>query len=175
MSNGYQIMGADGQQYLMGAGADGYADIYGNNLNNNPMGGFVGAGPQIMNEGGARRLVREQYTEQKGLQLPFPVTTVVASTSGSLANSPQVPFRPAALILEATSLVGLVITNILVGKNGQFTASGSMPGTAFGALATFKGMQYDTASPGVNIVIQALDISAVDNVVQAGMFGVAAE
>ena len=171
----YQLIGGQ-PQYLMG-NEGGYQDIYGNQLSNAPMMGYVGAasGPQILNEGGQRRLIAEQYTQQRGLQLPFAVTTVTASTSNTLSNTPQVPFRPAALILQATSLTGLVLTNILVGKNGQFTASGSMPGAAFGSTATFKGVMYDTAVPGVNVVLQATDISAVDNVVQAGMFGISAE
>ena len=167
----YELVGGQ-PQYLMG-NADGYADIYGNQMNNNPMIGA--AGPQIVSPQDQRRLVMEQYTSQKGLQLPFTNTTVTASTANTLQNTPQVPFKPAALILEATSLVGLSVTNILVGKNGQFTAPGAMPGSAFGAAATFKGMSYDTAVPGVNVVLQVTDISAVDNVVQAGMFGIAAE
>lgn len=173
--NGYDLMGAE-PQYLMGS-EGGYVDIYGNTLANDPMGGVVGAagGPQIMNTPGGRRLIREQYTEEKGLQLPLGRQTVAASTSAEFSNTPQVPFRPSSLVISATSITGLTVDNILVGKNGQFTASGAMPAAAFGADSTFKGMKYDTARPGINVVVQVTDVSAVANVVVMGMFGIAAE
>jgi hypothetical protein len=124
---------------------------------------------------GRRAIVREEYTKERGLLLPFGRATVGAGLTADFTANPQVPFRPSSLIIGATAIAGLVVDDIKVGKNSQFVASGAAPAAAFGSDATFKGLKFDTAVPGIDIVITVTDVSAVDNVVSMAMFGVAAD
>lgn len=120
-------------------------------------------------------IVEQAYSKGRGYMLPFPAATVTASTSADFTSQPQTPFRPESLIIQATSLTGLLVDQIRVGKDNQFIGTGSMPGSAFGATTTFKGFKGDTAWPGINVTVSVTDTSGTDNVVSLGMFGPAAD
>lgn len=175
MSYGYQIVG--GQPQYIAGNEGGYQDLYGNSpLDGSVMGGYdvIGAQPPPPQQN-RRVVMREQFSQERGLVLPFGRATVTASTSSEFTANPQVVFRPATIIIAATALTGLTVDDCRVGKNSMFASAGAVPASMFGADSTFRGLKFDTATPGIQIVIQVTDVSGSDNVVAIAMSGVAAE
>lgn len=122
-----------------------------------------------------RRMVRRQFSQERGLILPFGRQTVALNASAEFTANPQVPFRPATLVIAATDIDGLVVDDIRVGKNSMLASAGAVPASMFGAASTFRGFKFDTAVPGIQIVLQCTDVSGAANTVAIAMTGVAAQ
>jgi hypothetical protein len=67
----------------------------------------------------------------------------------TLSAMPQVPFKPAKVILDDRSATCFSIVDIKVGKNSQLIASGPLPGCGFTA-AVPQDLKMDTAQIGMN-------------------------
>lgn len=123
---------------------------------------------------GRRRLVRKGYGSARALLLGFdPIAMAIGATNDFTAN-PQVPFRPRRIIIGATSIVGLVVEDIKIGKNSQLVNAGAFPAIGFAGDTTEQLIKFDTAVPGIDIVITMTNTSGAANTVSAGMFGAAA-
>jgi hypothetical protein len=126
---------------------------------------------------GRRPLVRKTpYSRVKRQLLPFGDTGVLAAgNSIDLLGNPQVPFKPERLVIqETTSTNGAVVSDIKVGKNSQFISAGTFPASLFQGNSNEGLFQFDTARPGIDIVITILNAHPADDLTCfVGMVGVA--
>jgi hypothetical protein len=127
---------------------------------------------------GARRrpkVKRRAYSRARRQLLPFGDTGTLASGSSiDLLGNPQVPFKPERLVIQETTTTGsAVVTDIKVGKNSQFISAGAFPASLFQGNSNEGLFQFDTAKPGIDIVITILNAHAADPLtVYVGMVGV---
>lgn len=166
---GNELMGYDGGGGGGGLGADDY-EILGAS-----RGSKLRALAAALKRSRRRRVVRRGFSRERGLIMGFDRQTIAANTTTDFTANPQVPFRPRTMIVGATDLDGLAIEDIKVGKNSQFVTAGAVPASTFSANATFKDFKFDTAVPGIDVVVTATDLSGVANAVAIAMNGVAAE
>lgn len=199
----YEILGddflGDDEDELMGDEVDELmGDLYGNDLGFGGGGDDAGMGMmgaddyEILGARGRRgnklarlaralklakrrRLARRGFSRERGLIMGFDRQTIALNTTADFTANPQVPFRPRTMIVAATSIDGLVIEDIKVGKNSQFVTAGAVPAATFSTDATFKDFKFDTAVPGIDVVVTATDVSGAANTVAISMNGVAAE
>jgi hypothetical protein len=92
--------------------------------------------------------------------MPFPAGTFTAAvTTLSLPQGPQKPFVGRRLVIDfgrvGTTSTGLVtITNLAVGVDPQFVATGSVPANAFSPTAVGTRLEMDASEPGITITMQ---------------------
>jgi len=86
-------------------------------------------------------------------------TTIAAGASRTIIVQPQVPFRAERFMVSSAIAGSFVIDDIKVGKNSQFLAAGSVPGTAFSELAVGAGLHLDTAEVAQNISVSVTNTS----------------
>jgi hypothetical protein len=128
---------------------------------------------------GARRrpkVRRRKYSRARRQMLPFGSTgSLAALASIDLLGNPQCPFKPERLILqEITSTGALIISDLKVGKNSQFVSAGDFPSSLFAGDANEGLFQFDTARPGIDIVVSLLNADAANPLTAyVGMVGVA--
>ena len=73
------------------------------------------------------------------------VTTVAAAATTQITSRPQVLFRPERLVLSSAAAPAFLINDLIVGKDSQFAAAGTLPGDAFGPTAFGVRLRCDTA------------------------------
>ena len=127
-----------------------------------------------------RMLKRRGYTRDRGLILGLGTQTIGAGVTADHLASPQVPFRPKRIIITATgtgiTLDNINVEDIKVGKNSQLVTAGPFPAAGFAATAFDIGIKFDTAVPGIDIVVSLTNLAAVeDATTTVGMFGYSAE
>jgi hypothetical protein len=175
MSGIYDIMGYEDDELL----GDELDELLGQGtVDDFDEGGLLGAKRRAK-----RRLARRGYSRDRGMLMSL--GTVAIAVGGGIGNfiaAPQVPFRPKRIIISANvagvaaALDVLVINQINVGKNSQLVAAGDFPATAFAADAQDIGVKFDTAYPGIDILVQATNNDAANIMTTTiGMFGYAAE
>ena len=129
---------------------------------------------------GARRkrrpkVKRRAYSRTRRQLLPFGDTgDLAAGSSIDLLGNPQVPFKPERLVIqETTSTGGTIVNDIKVGKNSQFISAGAFPASLFQGNSNEGLFQFDTARPGIDIVISILNAHPTDPLrAYAGMVGI---
>jgi len=129
---------------------------------------------------GARRrrkpqVKRTSYSRARRQLLPFGDTgSLAAGSSIDLLGNPQVPFKPERLVIQETTSTGAaVVSDIKVGKNSQFISAGTFPASLFQGNSNEGLFQFDTARPGIDIVISILNAHATDPLtVYVGMVGI---
>lgn len=124
----------------------------------------------------ARRVVaRRGYTRDRGLVLGFGTQTpIAAGATVDFTANPQVPFRPKRVVID-TDQTPIAVEDIKVGKNSQLASAGAFPGSAFQANAFDIGVKFDSAYPGLDIVVTVTNNAAMAATITVGMFGYAAE
>jgi hypothetical protein len=122
-------------------------------------------------EFGAKKKRRLEHGRFRSQYLPLGSVALLASGTGTLTGTPQKPFLPKRLMLQATSIVGLRVNGVVVGTQNQGVSSASAPGSAFANLAVGAGVDFDAAGPGVNVIVSLLDTSALANTVDGVFFG----
>lgn len=122
-----------------------------------------------------RKLKRRGYSRERGLVLGFGSQSIATGVTVDFVANPQVPFRGKRLILSATSLNEASLEDLKIGKNSMLVSAQSMPAEAFGAGTFDQAIKLDTAVPGIEITATISSSSVAANVVNVGMFGVAAE
>lgn len=122
-----------------------------------------------------RRVARRGYTRDRGLLLGFGTQTgIAAGATVDFVANPQVPFRPKRVLID-TDQTPIEVADIKVGKNSQLASAGGFPGSAFQATAFDIGVKFDSAYPGLDIVVTITNNSAAAATITTGMFGYAAE
>lgn len=172
----YEIMGWDEDDDELEGDDELLGDFYDNALEGYDDGDeLLGRKRRRRGRKAKRGLRRRGYSRERGLVLGFGSQTVLASTTVDFVANPQVPFRGKRLIIAATDLGGLNLEDLKIGKNSMLVSAQAMPASAFAAGTFDQAIKLDTAVPGIEITATVTDVSAVDNVVSIGMFGVAAE
>ena len=122
-----------------------------------------------------RRVARRGYTRDRGLILGFGTQTpVAAGATVDFTANPQVPFRPKRVVID-TDETPIAVEDVKVGKNSQLASAGAFPGSAFAANAFDIGVKFDSAYPGLDIVVTVTNNAAMPATITVGMFGYAAE
>ncbi len=124
---------------------------------------------------GRRSLARVKYTKDRGLILGFGTQTgIAAGATVDFPANPQVPFRAKRVLID-TDATPIAVEQILVGKNSQMASAGAFPGSAFAANAFDIGVKFDSAWPGIDIVVTVTNNAVGAAIITVGMFGYAAE
>jgi hypothetical protein len=123
----------------------------------------------------APKVRRRAYSRARRQMLPFGSTgSLAALASIDLLGNPQVPFKPERLIIqEITTTNAVILQDVKVGKNSQFVSAGDFPSTLFAGDANEGLFQFDTARPGIDIVVSILNADGVSPLTAyVGMVGV---
>lgn len=121
-------------------------------------------------------LNRRQFTRERGLVLGFGTQNVGIGVTQDFTANPQVPFRPKRIVIQSTSNLGdFIVEDVRVGKNSQLASAAGFPGSAFVNNAFDIGVMFDTAWPGIDIVVTVTNSNAAAQDITVGMFGYAAE
>ena len=99
------------------------------------------------------------------------VATVAAGATSQITSRPQVLFRPERLVLSQAAAPAFLINDLIVGKNSQFAAAGTLPGDAFGPTAFGVRLRCDTAQISNDVVLDVTNISAGALRFNAAIFG----
>jgi len=122
------------------------------------------------------KIKRRAYSRARRQLLPFGDTgDLAAGNSIDLLGNPQVPFKPERLVIqETTATGGTIVSDIKVGKNSQFISAGTFPASLFQGNSNEGLFQFDTARPGIDIVITILNAHPTDPLrAYVGMVGLA--
>ena len=126
-----------------------------------------------------RRVRRTKYTRDRGLIMGLGSQTIATGVTAPFLGSPQVLFRAKRVIITATGVSAtiddIVVEDIKIGKNSQLVTAAGFPAAGFSPTAFDIGIKFDTASPGIDIVVECTNNDVADAVVTVGMFGYAAE
>lgn len=121
------------------------------------------------------RVKRRSYSRARRQLLPFGDTgSLAAGNSVDLLGNPQVPFKPERLVIQETTSTGAaVVSDIKVGKNSQFISAGTFPAALFQGNSNEGLFQFDTARPGIDIVITVHNAHTADPLTAyVGMVGI---
>lgn len=99
------------------------------------------------------------------------VATVAAGATSQITSRPQVLFRPERLVLSQAAAPAFLVNDLIVGKNSQFAAAGTLPGDAFGPTAFGVRLRCDTAQISNDVVLDVTNISAGALRFNAAIFG----
>ena len=166
--------GAIGADLLVGG--DGSSEI---------IGGLIGAAKRgnpkakkalrmiAMRHAGA--VVNQPNSKRRRYPLGFVVTTIVASSSGTVPAAPQNLYRPERLVIPSDIAFDLGVSDLKVGNQSQFTASVEVPGALFSEVAIDTGVLFDTAEVGNQISIALRNKTAADVEFSAALVGAIAK
>lgn len=108
--------------------------------------------------------------------LPIPATALSPGGQATVTLQPQRGFRVEKLVLSSTgSPSGIVVSDITVGAERQFVASGDVPIAAFTADAVGTQLRGDTAQPGVTVSITLRNLGSAAETVSGAFFGASVE
>lgn len=105
----------------------------------------------------------------------FDVTPVTGLGSQPIAKQPQVLFRPERIIVPSNVAFDFMITDVKIGKNSQFTASGEVSAVTFIESAFGVRLKMDTCQISMQIIISVRNLSANDRNFMASIIGPAVE
>lgn len=103
------------------------------------------------------------------------VAAVAAGASAIITQRPQVLFQPSRVVIPSTLGGFFIINDLKIGKNSQFTASGSVSALTFSELAVGVALAMDAAQIAQDIVISVTNIDAAPHRFLATMIGESCE
>lgn len=105
--------------------------------------------------------------------LPFPATTVASLASTDIELRPQRLFRVERMTVGSSIARYFVITNISVGQDPQFVATGEVPAEVFSEVGVGVRLKGATANLGNTVVvsIKNIDTTAATQVFRAAIIG----
>lgn len=105
--------------------------------------------------------------------LPFPATTVLSLAQTDIELRPQRLFRVERLTVGSSIARYFVITNISVGQDPQFVATGQVPAEVFSEVGVGVRLKGATANLGNTVVVSVLNIdtTAPSQVFRAAIIG----
>ncbi len=105
--------------------------------------------------------------------LPFPATTVLSLASTDIELRPQRLFRVERLTVGSSIARYFVITNVSVGQDPQFVATGEVPAEVFSEVGVGVRLKGATANLGNTVVvsIKNIDTTAASQVFRAAIIG----
>ena len=126
-----------------------------------------------------RRSVIVQDQPQNGSRrqvCPVPSVTVPAGDTAQVQVAPQRLFKTERISLSQTdaagaAVTGCIVTDVKVGQNSQFAASGNIPVDSFRPDAVSAFVDLDTADIGNLVTVTYSNPTAADIVVAGALFG----
>ena len=116
-------------------------------------------------------VVAREPLDSRTLTLPFPETVINPGVSADVQVLPQTLFRCERFVIPSDNAGSIVVEDIRIGTVSQFSAGGPVPGRCFSEVAVGVGTLYDTAEPGITIVVRIRNISGNQITFRAAMFG----
>jgi hypothetical protein len=130
----------------------------------------------------ANRRVREgailkdvQPTKSREYILGFDVTSVPGGASVNITKRPQVIFRPERIVIPSAVGVDFQVLDVKVGKNSQFTASGSVPAIVFAETSFGVRLKMDTCQVSMDVTLSVQNTNAAARNFTAAVIGPAVE
>lgn len=100
-------------------------------------------------------------TRQREFALSFDSqSNLAAGSSRIISANPQVVFRGERLVVPSAIAGSFLIDSIVVGKDSQQVAPGSLPAAIFSEVAVGMRLKLDTAQPGIQISLGVTNVSA---------------
>lgn len=103
------------------------------------------------------------------------VAAVAAGASAIITQRPQVLFQPSRVVIPSTLGGFFIVNDLKIGKNSQFTASGSVSALTFSELAVGVALAMDAAQIAQDIVISVTNIDVAAHRFLATMIGESCE
>jgi hypothetical protein len=119
----------------------------------------------------ASAVVERTPGDSRTLMVPFPETNIPSGASRDVIALPQFLFRGERLVIPSDIAGLVVLDDIRVGANSQYGASGGVPGRLFSEVAVGVGFLFDTAQPGIQILLRVRNISGNDVMFRASLLG----
>ena len=92
------------------------------------------------------------YTKARKVPMGFDsVTAVAPGATATIVQRPQVPFRPARLMIPSDIAGAILVQDFKVGNKSQLAANGALPGRMFQEDATDSLLLLDTATPALDV------------------------
>ena len=114
-------------------------------------------------------------TKSREYILGFDSTAIPGSTSANITKRPQVIFRPERILIPSSVGVDFQVTDVKVGKNSQFSASGEVPAVVFAETAFGVRLKMDTCQVSMDITISVRNTNAAQRNFTAAVIGPAVE
>jgi len=114
-------------------------------------------------------------TKAREYILGFDSTAVPGSTSANITKRPQVIFRPERVVIPSSVGVDFQVTDIKVGKNSQFSASGEVPAVVFAETSFGVRLKMDTCQVSMDVTISVRNTNAAQRNFTAAIIGPAVE
>lgn len=92
------------------------------------------------------------YTKARKVPMGFDsVAAIAAGATATITQRPQVPFRPARLLIPSDIAGVILVQDFKVGNKSQLAANGALPGRMFQEDATDSLLLLDTATPALDV------------------------
>jgi hypothetical protein len=105
----------------------------------------------------------------------FDITTVTAGATVAITKQPQVLFRPERLIIPSNIALDFMLTVLKIGKNTQFTATGSVPAVVFSESAFGVRLKLDTCQISMQVILSVQNLAAQNRNFMGALIGPAVE
>jgi len=103
------------------------------------------------------------------------VANVAAGAAAIITQRPQTLFQPSRVVIPAAIAGFFIVNDIKIGKNSQFTASGSLPAALFSELSVGVALAMDAAQIAQDIVLAVTNIDVAAHRFVAAMIGESCE
>lgn len=115
--------------------------------------------------GTGAKLVREALTKTRRYALPLSTafgTTTGSTLTGQVQNQPQLLFRMERVVIDPGCAPSFDLTDIVIGKDSGFVATGSLPASTFtqDAVSVMLGLQTSQGGTSVAILFTNVSLAA---------------
>lgn len=98
------------------------------------------------------RYTPPDYTKARKVPMGFDsVAPIAPGATATITQRPQVPFRPARLMVPSDIAGAILVVDFKVGNKSQLAANGGLPGRMFQEDATDSLLLLDTATPALDV------------------------
>lgn len=93
-----------------------------------------------------------EYNKARKVPMGFDsVGPIAPGATATITQRPQVPFRPARLMVPSDIAGAILVVDFKVGNKSQLAANGGLPGRMFQEDATDSLLLLDTATPALDV------------------------
>ena len=129
------------------------------------------AGDDIGADGDGPRARERAETKSRQTPLGFPTTAMAAAATASPAAVTQVLFRGRRLVIPSDIAASILVNDLKIGKNSQFSSGAPVPGRVFSEIAVGVDLSLDTAQISQTIVLNVTNTSVGAVTFNAALLG----
>lgn len=122
------------------------------------------------NTGGPRAVDRPN-TKARQTPLGFPTTSIATTVTTNVSAITQVLFRGRRLVIPSDIAASILVNDLRIGKNSQFSSTGPVSGRVFSEAAVGVDLSLDTAQVSQAIVLNVTNSSVGTIVFNAALLG----